>query len=357
MGLLFLQLSKNFHSIADRVYVRQFEIDQRLESEYNDYRRKKMYEDILYNLSFLDIAHRYQDSILFNNYALWLLQLMVSLMPDLTNLRVKEQMVTHYQLLKEALYEHSSSEEYASYEKILDRAIDVTNNASEPIDTDRLGGGKYGVIRRTYLNLLLKSDASGSMKYINDLAFIGLSLEEIFVDVLQEVMKEIGELWHRAIITVDQEHYMTSMTQVVMSQFYTRIFGSKRNGMKLLCCTVGSELHEMGARMVSDLFENNGWDSIYLGAALPTNQILHGIRNHRPHLVALSVTMPHHLIECETVVKAIKAEFPELQIAVGGRAFEMTNQIWKKWPVDTYALNAKEFLDWSKSHIGKTANG
>jgi methanogenic corrinoid protein MtbC1 len=353
MGLLFLQLSKEFYKVADKVYNRQFEIDKRLESEYNEYRRTKMYEDILYNLSFLDIAKRYDDYQLFDNYSLWLLSLMNHLMPDLGIDRIKEQMITHYQLLKEALFEILEAEEYNLYMILLDRAIEKTQSAVEPQKIDRLGIGKFGAIRKTYLNLLLKSDASGAMKYISEVASMGFSLEEIFVDVLQEVMKEIGELWHQAIITVDQEHYMTSMTQVVMSQFYPQIFGSKRKGVKLLSCTVGSELHEMGARMVSDLFENNGWDGIYLGAALPTKQILNGISHHQPDLIALSVTMPHHLPECQKVVEAIRKEYPNLLIAVGGRAFQVTNNIWKNWPVDTYAADAKEFLAWAETHVGK----
>lgn len=349
MGLLFLQLSNDFYKVAERVYNRQFEIDHRLESEYTDYRKKKMYEDILYNLSFLNIAIQYSDSLLFDNYALWLLELMEHLMPDLGIERVKEQMVTHYLLLKEALIDTLDSVEYPFYEIILDHAIEITKTAKNSHESDRLGVGKYGIIRKTYLDLLLKSDAAGAMIYIKEIATAGLSLEEVFVDVLQEVMIEIGELWHQSIITVDQEHFMTSMTQVVMSQFYPQIFGSKRKGFKLLSCTVGSELHEMGARMVSDLFENDGWDGIYLGAALPTKQILNGIRHHHPDLIALSVTMPHHLPECQNVVSAIREEFPNILIAVGGRAFQETDQIWKKWPVDTYAKDAKEFLGWANS--------
>lgn len=354
MGLLFLHLSNEFYKIADRVYHRQFEMDRRLEREYSEYRRQKMYEDILYNLSFLDIAKRYDDHQMFDNYAVWLLRLMEHLMPDLSSERVKEQMVTHYELLKEALFDTFGAEEFKPYGFLLDRAIERTQSTSKLLETDRLGIGKYGAIRKTYLNLLLRSDVAGSMKYIKEIASMGFSLEEIFVDVLQEVMKEIGELWHLSVITVDQEHFMTSTTQVVMSQFYPQIFGSVRKGLKLMSCTVGSELHEMGARMVSDLFENNGWDGIYLGAALPTKQILNGIRNHSPDLIALSVTMPHHLPECQEVVSAIRGEFPHLLIAVGGRAFQETDQIWKKWPVDAYAVNGKEFLAWANTHVVKS---
>jgi MerR family transcriptional regulator, light-induced transcriptional regulator len=65
-------------------------------------------------------------------------------------------------------------------------------------------------------------------------------------------------------------------------------------------------------------------------------------------LIALSVTMPQHLRECETMVRSVKEQYPEVKIAVGGRAFETTSQIWKKWSVDFYSNTAAELIDWSR---------
>ena len=51
----------------------------------------------------------------------------------------------------------------------------------------------------------------------------------------------------------------------------------------------------MGSRMVAALFENDGWDSTYLGAAVPVDAMLQSIGEQTPDLVALSVTMPRIL--------------------------------------------------------------
>jgi len=37
-------------------------------------------------------------------------------------------------------------------------------------------------------------------------------LEHLYEKILRKVMHEIGELWHRNVITVDREHYATSVT-------------------------------------------------------------------------------------------------------------------------------------------------
>ena len=60
--------------------------------------------------------------------------------------------------------------------------------------------------------------------------------------------------------------------------------------------------------------------------------------------MALSVTMPQFLIDCEAAVRAIRREFPELAIAVGGGAFADTHDIWKQWPVDLHTTDARDLL-------------
>lgn len=157
-------------------------------------------------------------------------------------------------------------------------------------------------------------------------------------------MRRVGELWHTAEITVDTEHYCTSVTQMAMAQLYGSLFDGARKNKTVLSVCPGMELHEMGARIVSDLFENHGWDSIFLGAAVPVDYILDSVRENHPDLVTLSVSMPQHLMDCETAVRRIKDEFPEIKIAVGGKAFESTQRIWEKWPVDIYSEDARELL-------------
>lgn len=57
-----------------------------------DERRKQlMFQDILYNFSFLTTAVNLQDENIFSNYAVWLFELLCNLM--------KDQMVDHYHVL------------------------------------------------------------------------------------------------------------------------------------------------------------------------------------------------------------------------------------------------------------------
>ncbi|MFO7969016.1 MAG: cobalamin-dependent protein [Candidatus Izemoplasmatales bacterium] len=348
MSLLNNTLSTAFNKVAENVYKQHFIEDKKLEEEYDDYRKKKMYEDILYNLSFLEVSYNLEEDNLFLEYAKWLYELMVNLMPDLTKERIKEHMVVHYNLLDKELKKVLDTLEYKTIHNYLKNAIEITKNYEIKDKPSNFNKGKYAHIRETYLDYLMKEKTSKAIEYIIEIEKTNIPLEDIYVDILQEVMVEIGERWQKNIISVDQEHYMTSITQTVLSQFYTKIFSTDKNGLTLVACSVGSELHEMGARMISDLFEYHGWDSTYLGAGIPKKVIINKVKKSKPNLIILSVTMPQHLTECKEIIEDLQKLANPPKIAVGGRAFKMTNQVWKKWHVDISTNDAKELLNWSK---------
>lgn len=105
----------------------------------------------------------------------------------------------------------------------------------------------------------------------------------------------------------------------------------------------------MGIRMVCDMFELHGWDTVYLGAAVPTDAIIHALREHRPDLLALSVTMFPYVALCREIIETIRgeAQLDSVTIAVGGRALSVASSLPKRWGVVT-ASDAAEFVKWAK---------
>ena len=339
MSLLMNFSDQRFTKIAQIVFEKQFKKDPKLESEMDERRKRLMYDDVIYNISFLMTSVYFSDKKIFETYAIWLYELLCSLMKDLDRYRIMEQMVDHYQILAEILSKNAkdilNEDELARAKDYLEAAAIATENAVTDIQlSSSFLDGKYADIRKNYLDALLKNQTKKAYEIIYNAKKDNIPLEDIYEDILKRVMYEIGDLWHRNIVTVDREHYATSVTQTVMSTFYDDIFNQERKNKTLVSCAIGSELHEMGIRMLSDIFEYNGWDSYYLGAALPEESILMAIKQQQPDLVALSVTMAPYLSSCEDIVKSIRSNFPNVKIAVGGQAFTSTDELWTKWDVD-----------------------
>jgi MerR family transcriptional regulator, light-induced transcriptional regulator len=346
MSLLLQVRSDKVDSIARKVFERHFELDPKLGIEYDERRKMVMYDDILINIGYLDTAISMDDGKIFTEYSIWIYRLLCSLMKDLGKERIKDQMIMHYKILYDVIAEELKEDEAAKAKQYIENAILETEKASLSDNVEELFTDEYLDIKKDYLSSMLKNDSRAAIEIIEKAAKDGVKIEDIYIYILQEVMYEVGNLWHKNIITVDKEHFCTSTTQTALSRFYPMIFKKPRNGLKIITCCVGSELHEMGICMVSDLFEYNGWDSLYLGAGVPKSAIINAIEENQPQMVGLSVTMPQHLPLCLDYVKTIRDMFKDVKIAVGGRAFQQTDKLWEKWGVDVYAENAQMFVEW-----------
>lgn len=354
MSLLFPVLDPKMSDVAREVYQRQFVIDPKLDQEYDERQKKLMYDDILMNIGYINTALELDDEKIFVEYSVWIYRLLCSLMKNLDKDRIKEHMIKHFEILNESLSKILSAEDASKADRFIKLAIEATEFESRRENPFfETFSDKYIDIKRQYLAKLLQTDTRGAVKVIEDAVKSGIELEDIYIKILQEVMFEVGEMWHKNLISVDKEHYCTSTTQIALSQFYPVIFSKERKGYTFVACSVGSELHEMGIRMVSDLLEFNGWESIYLGAGVPINAVLSAIKENKPNLIGLSVTMPQHLGLCLEYVQAIRTQFPDVKIAIGGRAFETTNRIWEKWDVDVYTKNASSLITWVRENIEK----
>ena len=99
MSLLLSGIEAKLITLAQKIFDRQFELDSKLVIEMDERRKQLMFQDILYNFSFLTTAVNLQDENIFSNYALWLFELLCNLMKDIDRDRIKDQMVDHYRIL------------------------------------------------------------------------------------------------------------------------------------------------------------------------------------------------------------------------------------------------------------------
>jgi methanogenic corrinoid protein MtbC1 len=179
------------------------------------------------------------------------------------------------------------------------------------------------VLGHTYLDLLLKGQRHKALQTILDRVEAGLPVDTVYIDVLQPVMYELGRLWQMDEIDVATEHYVTAATQVLMARLFPHALNQKRISRTMIGCCLGSELHELGMRMVCDFFEFEGWDTYFLGAITPQESLLGTIRSRRPDLLCLSATMSFGLPQIRDLIRVIQgfSEDKIPKIMVGGLPF------------------------------------
>ena len=205
-------------------------------------------------------------------------------------------------------------------------------------------GSGYHHLAARYLQILLRKDADTAIVLLLNAVEDGLPLKDLYLQVLQPAQYELGRLWQIGQISIAEEHFCTAATQQVMSRLYPRLFSTPKNGKVLVATCIKGELHEIGMRMVTDLFELDGWDTHFFSATTPHSEILQALIDNRADLLALSATLTSHVKDLQELIALVHASTitPPPQIMVGGYPFNADPELWRRIGADGTARGAEE---------------
>ncbi len=215
-----------------------------------------------------------------------------------------------------------------------------------PQREDRLTAAQAEAADRqhSFLSLLLQGDYRGCLGLAEEWVRTSAELQSFYLRILCPVMHRIGELWERNEISVAEEHLATAIAGRVMASLYPRFVGAGVCRGTALVTAAPNEHHELGARMVADFLEMEGWGVTFLGANTPAADVLAFLKRHPPFVLAVSVASVFNLDKAARVLAAIRSD-PEtrhLKIIVGGFVFKDLPQLWRDLGADGYAPDARE---------------
>jgi methanogenic corrinoid protein MtbC1 len=325
----------------------QMELNPELKAKYNSAMLKKARSDTSHNLNYLAQAVFINEKSIFSNYYNWLYTVLKE-----RGIGV-ELLKSHLQAIKNVLKQELSQEDFNYLTGFLNEAEQSLSSPENHYQSFISDENHLKKEAEKYLALVIEMEREKAVKHILDLVDRGISIENIYLNIFQITQYEIGRLWQLNQLSVAQEHYATSVTQLAMSQLYPKIFNSFKKGKKALTTCIGDELHELGIRMVADLLELNGWDTIHLGSNTPPAEILDIIEEKEINLLALSATLPNELEEIKNLIKIIRqnSQLEQLKVMVGGRIFMQSDKLWQKIGADRFAIDAKEAVKVADSFL------
>jgi len=147
------------------------------------------------------------------------------------------------------------------------------------------------------------------------------SILDLYEQVFKNALYEIGRLWETNQISVATEHMATAITEGILNELFETLVSKKRMNRRVVVACVEHELHQVGVKMVADTFEMYGWESFFLGTGIPIHELIRFIHEVKPDVVAISLTVYFNFASLVKMLENLRAEFPELQILIGGQAF------------------------------------
>lgn len=171
------------------------------------------------------------------------------------------------------------------------------------------------------LKALLKGNRVKSSEIIDGLLRQNISINDIYEKSIKKAMYQLGKLWEFGKISVATEHLASAIVEAELNGIYLKRVPGKSIEKTVVIACIENEFHQIGVKMVSDIFDMNGWITYFLGSNVPVNELIDFIKNTDPDLVALSQSIYFNLFNLEITLKLLNNEFPDLKILVGGQAF------------------------------------
>jgi methanogenic corrinoid protein MtbC1 len=158
-----------------------------------------------------------------------------------------------------------------------------------------------------YLDAQLAGDRREAVRLVvEDGLGCGARVIDLQAHVIQAAQDEIGRLWQQNRVTIAQEHMASAISQLSLAALFERATPARPLGKTVVLACVEGELHDLPARIVADFLELEGFDVRYLGADVPTGDLVRLITDDPPDLVGLSVTMSFNVPALRTAVARVR---------------------------------------------------
>ncbi|MBP9044124.1 MAG: cobalamin B12-binding domain-containing protein [Spirochaetes bacterium] len=180
---------------------------------------------------------------------------------------------------------------------------------------------KWINVYERFFDSLMKGDSFKSVDIAVKSCFDERDVLEFYVNVAQPSLYRIGELWENGKITVAWEHLATAIVSKSiyhLSALFRRPFNEDKRAL-VLCIT--GEYHQLGALMVANCLEFDGWTTNFLADSLPFIDAMEHVASFKPDIIAISVTMQYNITPMIDFIKKIKDDKPDIKIIAGGQAF------------------------------------
>jgi methanogenic corrinoid protein MtbC1 len=202
-----------------------------------------------------------------------------------------------------------------------------------------------------YLDNLLKGDRRACRAVIEKTMQAGTPANSVYLNVIWPIMVEIEQLIRDERITPNQEHLATRINRTIVDQLQNKLPRQPSKDKKIVVSCAPDELQELGAQIMADLFESNGWNVKFLGGGLTNDDILAFVHEYSPDILLIYGTTPKQAPGIRQLIDTIRDvnAWPEMRIMVSGGLFNRAEGLWQEIGADLYAANALEAIQAASS--------
>lgn len=211
--------------------------------------------------------------------------------------------------------------------------------------------------RADFISAIRSGDEPGARSVVEQLRRANVSPSIIYYDVFAPSMVTIGDLWERNELSVADEHLATAITERLIGQLspaFNQPASQPERGNVVLGC-VAEERHVLGLRMLADLFRQQGWRVLYLGADVPNADFVRLAVRVTADVVAISAGAQRHVPAVRELISELRTALPEVGILVGGAVFSNDPDLWSEVGATLYHPDPQTVIQLATTRYGQSA--
>ena len=179
------------------------------------------------------------------------------------------------------------------------------------------------------------------------------TIPELYEEILMPALYNIDTCPKTDPGCIWKEHLKTGIVRTIVEGIYPYVIklGRKqeRVNKKIILVNPEKEYHELGLRMISDFFQINGYETIFVGTNTPRSQIYEAIRSEKPDYIAISVTDYYLIFEAKKIIEGIKENCKkDIKVILGGQAFKKNRHLVEEIGGDIYLETYKDVVNLRK---------
>ena len=195
-----------------------------------------------------------------------------------------------------------------------------------------------------YLEAILQGDRKKCRRTIEETLQNGIPANSVYMDVIWPMMVEVERLLREDKITNVQEHLATRINRTIVDQLQNKLPRKGIRNKKVVVCCAPDEMHELGAQIMADLFESDGWEVKFLGGGLNNEDILTFTNENGPDVLLIYGTAAQQAPGIRRLIDKIKSvnAWPNMKIMLSGGIFNRADGLWQEMGADLTAATAAE---------------
>jgi len=144
--------------------------------------------------------------------------------------------------------------------------------------------------------------------------------------IVFNAMKKIGFLWELGEVSIAQEHISSNLLDDILIQILEKFPLQEEKKKHIFLSSAPNELHGLGVKIASLVFEKLGFKVTSLGVNIPAKEIKKAVREFQPDYVLFAATLQTNIIDIALLIDEIEKDrdtfINNFKIGIAGNGFE-----------------------------------